>query len=385
MTYKIKPTSTKHRKNASGDYIIVMNKNVKSTEKIGKYVVVKYLFSNDKNNFEEYRTMTIFGKVIVDDSLGDGEIAIDQSIRNAMGIPVGDLENIEVKVAPLKRPFWQVMFDKMYYGNYHFARVHKPDVVDIEKSFCRMTGDSIQVMGALEGKTIIIEKTTSNLKKNINQLLEKVACGSFDGDLSVISEYCTQLETIKLNKQLERIFEVLLPNKESENSYKAVELVLSLKKCDENLRKIFLNNVFELWDWELMTTYKKISLKVPVYTLKEESIKRIDLIKNNQEEISFYTRYPNSELIFGVSPDISGIYLDKYYRDLLQCGILDSVKVKKNRFTIIFNEIMEYGVMFVMSAVATIMAFNGKDNQESLIALLFSIIITMFLIRIRTK
>lgn len=385
MTYKIKPTSTKQRKQALGDYIIVINKNVKLHEKLGKYAAVKYLFVNNKNDIVEYRTMSTFGKIVVDDSLGDDEIAIDQSIRNAIGIPVGSLEGVEVKLAPIKTTVYQKIFDKFHKGDYHFARVHKPDVIDIEKNFCRMKGDSIHVMGALEGKSIIIERAISKLKIKTNEVMEKMAQKNAADSLQMLSTYQGELEKIQLDKSLKSVVERLVSNSEIENSYNAVESILSIENCDEDTKRIFLNNVFELWDWEITTEYKKTSLKVPVYTLQEESIKRIETVKGNQSEISFYTRYPDSEKIFQVNPDINGIYLDKYYRDLIHCNLLDSVKIKKNRIANIFNEIMEYGIMFVMSVVATIMTFNGENNKESMIALLVSLVITGIFIKIRTK
>lgn len=385
MTYNIKPTSTKQRKHAGSDYIIVMNKNVKLNEKIGNYCVVKFLFKNCKTDYVEYRTMNIFGKVVVDNNLGVNEVAVDQTIRNALGIPVGALENIKVKIAPIKNSFWQRVFDSFHYGNYFFARVNKPDVVDIEKGFCRMSGDSIRVMGAMEGKTIIIEKPTSNMKINTNNIIEKMTYGNNSVDLSIIKKYYPQIENIDIPRDLQNILSQILPNKKINNTYEAVEILLQLEKCDEKLRKIFINNIFELWDWEVMSEHKKMSLKIPVYTLQEESKSRINFIKENENEISFYTRYPNAEKIFEVNPDINEIYLDKYYRDLLNCDLLDSVKVKKNRVAIILNEIMEYGIMFVLTVVATIIAFNGENLRYSLIALAISVLITVFMIKIRTK
>ena len=95
-------------------------------------------------------------------------------------------------------------------------------------------------------------------------------------------------------------------------------------------------------------------------------------------------RYPDSDAIFRMMPDLETIRLDKYYRDLLNLNILDSIKIKRSWLDRIKDELVDFGIVFLLTILATFTAF-GTDNQLIIgIEIAISLIVTIILILMRT-
>lgn len=377
MNYQICATTSKQRDSAKGEYIAVINRSVKSREKIGKYAVVKFLFFNEKGNSPEYREMLAIAKIVIDNSLPDDCICIDQSIRNAIGIPFGSLAGVNVNIAPMKLNLLNRIYDFIYKGNCAYARVHKPDVIDIEKNYCRMKSDTIQVLGAIEGKAIIIEKPVSSFELRVGGGFSNLPVDDDEEFFKIVAPYKKQINEIDFTNFLG-----------DKGNQAGCEYILSCIKDNsimEKDKKLLLNSLFEICDWNICSPFIRISMSVPVFPLQKESFERMNSIMKAQNEISFYSRYPDAEKIFSVNPDISSIYLDKYYRDKLRCDLLDCVRVKRNRIAVIMNEIMDYGLTFVISVVAVMLSFFGQNRFQNLLSVMVALVVTTLIIRQRTK
>lgn len=377
MDYHICPTSTEQREAAKGDYIVVMNRNVKAREKLGKFAVVKYLFVNRENDLHEYREMLAIAKTVTDDSLPDDCICMDQSIRNAVGIPFGDVKNVTVRLCGLKLSLGQKIYDFVYPGNYVFARVHKPDVVDIEKNLCRMKSDTIQILGALEGKTILFEKPVSMFELQVGKDFSKCSGDTQEAFVKRFGPYAENIDSIDFADFME-----------IEGCHTGCKCIYDFLKNDaasQNEKNRILSSLYEICDWYIDSQCIRSNMKIPVFPLQSESYERMQSIMQSQEEISFFSRYPDAEKIFHVKPDIGGVYMDKYFRDKLHCDLLDCVRIKRNKVAVIMNEIMDYGLMFALSIVAVMLSFFGQNRIQNLVSICVALGITLFFTMKRTK
>ena len=83
--------------------------------------------------------------------------------------------------------------------------------------------------------------------------------------------------------------------------------------------------------------------------------------------------------------DLETIRLDKYYRDLIGADVLDTVKVKRRLSDRLASEAIDFGLVFVLTVFAAIMALN-QDNATILpIALIISAVAAVILTLIKTK
>lgn len=106
--FKVQSTNEWERKQVKNDYLIAVNNKVKRELHIGKYAIVKRLFENNLSKQPEWRTIVMHCRVVVDDDLNDDEVAMDQTIRNSLGITYVGLDStIRVRIARLKMSAFQ--------------------------------------------------------------------------------------------------------------------------------------------------------------------------------------------------------------------------------------------------------------------------------------
>ena len=107
-------------------------------------------------------------RVVIDETLGDCEVRVDQSLRNALGIPYefsdADKEKFTVEIYPLRLYLFRLRFQHLRYfisyilgRRYLFFRVCKADIPDMEKNICRIPSDSFKLLGCEEGDRVICE------------------------------------------------------------------------------------------------------------------------------------------------------------------------------------------------------------------------------------
>ena len=110
-------------------------------------------------------------RVIVDKSLNDSEIRVDQTVRNAIGIPYGyDEKTTKVEVYPLNLSLPQSMNEYISYflgRRYLFLRVNISDIPDLEKNLSRIPLEAFKLLGTNESNRIVLESPILNNKKYI--------------------------------------------------------------------------------------------------------------------------------------------------------------------------------------------------------------------------
>ena len=323
------PTDVQHRRYAGSDYVIGMNSRTKQAHGIGSAAVVKHLVENERESGDlEWRTLTAYGKTVVDDSLPDQTIALDQTIRNAIGLPYRATVGQVVRLAGLERSATQKIGDRLRPGQRLMMRIGMASPLDMEKNNCRVSEDALSVMRAREGENIWIERCEPDMPAE------------------------------KTN--------VTVPDS------RAV-----LNEADAR----------EINEWMSCENYRLKSFHIRAYCMNERTESAIAAAREKSEEdgTSFSGLYPDAEKILKLENDLETIRLDKYYRDLIRADVLDTVKVKRRLSDRLASEAIDFGLVFVLTVFAAIMALN-QDNATILpIALIISAVAAVILTLIKTK
>jgi len=157
---------TINRNGAKDDYILCVNSSVKKRMHLEKFALVIY------DNPHICRKLKVPCRVIVDNSLDDVHARVDQTLRNAIGIPIEyDEYKVTVQVYPLHlgwRQLWQDFISHKFGRRYLFFRVCKATIPDLEKSLCRIPFDSFTLLGCEVGDKIVCESVI--FEKNIYRL-----------------------------------------------------------------------------------------------------------------------------------------------------------------------------------------------------------------------
>ena len=320
------PTDVQHRRQAGGDYVIGMNSRTKQKFGIDSFAVVRYLVENESRSGDlEWRTLTAYGKTVVDDGLPDQTVALDQTLRNAIGLPYRKTEGQRVRLAALRMSTIQKIGDRLRPGQRLFMRVNMASPLDMEKNNCRVSEDALAVMRSREGEHIWLERCVPD---------------TFDG----ASEKNARTGQ---ERDAER----------------------------------------EVEEWKHCTAYHLQSIHLRAYCTNDKTEEAIEAAREKSEEdgISFSGLYPDAEKVLKLENDLETIRLDKYYRDLLGADVLDTVKVKRRLTDRLASEAIDFGLVFVLTIFAAIMALN-QDNVGILpVSLVISAVAAVILTLIKTK
>ena len=410
-TLKVHGTNYKQRDKAGSDYIVVVNSKKKKEIGLGKYAVVEMLFKNPEMK-GEYRNMITFGKVVVDEELDDDSVGMDQTIRDALGMKFNSTDG-RVKVSPLNRTFSQRLLAGLKPGQTLYMRVNYPSLNDMEKKICRVSADSLRLMKANNGNGLWLQSCGSDFRHDVYRLVDEVVYEKNSDWLDNAKGHChaelnATLEKYFINPKdnssrfsLEEVKELYLDD-EALKDKKDVQYLIALLKCINNptqdarfQRKDYIRNlrsIIAYLEWMYECSYHLVEEKITSYGYNADSENQI---KQYQKEhrgnehadnncFSMDERYPDSDAIFRMMPDLETIRLDKYYRDLLNLNVLDSIKVRRSWLDRIKDELVDFGIVFLLTIVATFTAF-GTDNPLTVgIEIVVSLIITIILIFMRT-
>ncbi len=323
------PTDVKHRRDAGNDYVIGMNSRTKAAYEIGSAAVVRYLVENERESGDlEWRTLTAYGKAVVDDSLPDRTVALDQTLRNAIGLPYRSTKGQIVRLAALEKSIAQAIGDRLRPGQRLVMRVNMASPQDMEKNNCRISENALTLMRAREGENIWIERCIPDMPA------ESLPMSAADEE-------------------------------ETRNAADARE--------------------FE--EWMSCKHYRLRSFHIRAYCTDDKIEDAIAASREKTEEdsTSFNGLYPDAEKILKLENDLETIRLDKYYRDLIGADALDTVKVKRRLSDRLASEAIDFGLVFVLTVFAAIMALN-QDNVGILpVALMISAAAAVVLTLIKTK
>ncbi len=428
--FTVRRTRADNRTKTSNDYVIAMNRNVKEQLHIGNYAAIRNLFMNDHyNEFPEWRTMVVFGKVVIDNRLNDNEVAVDQTLRNSLGMVSNLIDGKPVKIFKLERTFGQKLRGVLRPGQFLCMRVNYPSHNDMEKGLCRISSNALKLLDSNDGNSIWIECCVSGFREDIKKLFNEVIyennAEEYRKNEHLIDSY---FEGIELDKRLyvDRLQKISeLKGKKDIDYIKAVAgLLLAHPDYDDfwkdhgigrkDVQRV-LNSIaaYGEWMYSKETSYRLKDQKLTAFAYDEHSE---SMIRDYQEKRSrerektdevnsapktekkkkpsgnpnepYYSMeelYPDSNRIFDMEIDLETIRLDKYYRDLLSLNVLDTVKIKRRWLESLRDDIIDYGLIFILTVFAAVAAINKDNITVLMIALPISMILTILIMHFRNK
>lgn len=146
---------TINRNGAKDDYIVRVNSSVKKRMHLEKFAVVVF----DHPNIN--RKLKVPCRIIVDNTVDGTQARVDQTLRNAIGIPFEyDESRITIKIYPLRLCWSQLFRDFISHKfgrRYLFFRVCKATIPDLEKNLCRIPFDAFRLLGCEVGDNIVCD------------------------------------------------------------------------------------------------------------------------------------------------------------------------------------------------------------------------------------
>ncbi|MBQ3265764.1 MAG: hypothetical protein IJH07_08310 [Ruminococcus sp.] len=390
--FSVGATRAEHRKSVKNDYIIVMNSNVKKRLDIGRYAVVKKLFINTHVQDPEWRNMVAFGRVVVDDALDDSKILVDQTLRNALGMEYNDISGYQVKLCRLKRTIQQRIRASYRPGQFLYMRVNYPSLNDIEKNNCRISSDSMRLLDSKDGNSIWVECCSSDYRHNVKRLVNEIIYEGnrkkYNTQANIIDQY---FSGIVLPEALYiKDIPALREKKGADYINALAELILDCKSDEDKAKKKYyqkyMNSIVAYGEWINDEAYRLVDEKIIAHEndmVSEQRIRKFQ--EDNKDSDSFEELYPDSDRIFNMNPDLETIRLDKYYRDILDLNVLDSVKIKRHLVEGIKDDIIEYGLVFTLTLFAAVAAITPENLRLMIFTVPISILFTFIIVFIRTK
>lgn len=192
LNIEISATTEIHREKSPYDFVIALNSNVAASNGLKKDVVVSRAINDQENSDQNKKSdLRIYGKLIIDNSLQNDQICMDQTLRNALGIPFesSNHKRSDLSISPLRRSFFQSIRSKLASAlgsRYIFLRVAKPYPPDIEKNICRVPKDALNLIGTdPDNKVVILSCNKSSSEEKGYQLLRhSIKAFEYDSNLN---------------------------------------------------------------------------------------------------------------------------------------------------------------------------------------------------------
>jgi hypothetical protein len=338
------------------DYILVINSKIREKYNLKKYAIVKYLFKHQVESDWEYKEFRTLARVLVDDNLSDNEVALDQTLRNALGIPYNYEENnVMVELARAKLSFKKRLLSIFNSGRHVLLRVEKPDIIDIEKDYCRISDDVIKVLQTDVGKRIVIDGIYPQEEIGLGHIKEVERFINLNENL--VSNFSKELLLLRKIESYDRLVKLLNVNK----------------------------NVLNIVNYIINKNYIIKSIKVEAQATNQSFYDKVKVYRKENKSNTLNTRYPNPLEILNIKNDLMSIHLDSFYRSEINADLLDSVRVRRYWFDIFKTEIIDYGLLFVISVFTTVLAIDSDSFNILPFALGFSLFLTVIIIIYRNR
>lgn len=264
--YRVEKTDD--RKAARSDYIMIIHPETARERHLGRFAAVEYT-PQKRQLMERVRqngsgVLRVACRVVRSEDVGQDYVRLDQTLRNALGIPQELVGQAMVMVYPLDLSLLQSFQDvvsRLLGRRFLFFRVCKAFPTDMEKDFCRLPSDAFRVMGCDPG--------------------DKVVC------------------------------EAVIP------------------------------------DARRPGRFRLLSRTMRAYDVSDRMLdKRIEEENDNPD------RYPPSERLLGVKPDLLRIFLDQDGRGRLGVDVLDPVRCRRNLLDLFSKQLREFGIVMLLSVLA---------------------------------
>lgn len=156
MTSYYNVKGTEDRTGSKDNYIICVNEANK--QKLGKFAVVEHKHKNYEVPLRAY------GRVLVNNSLADHEVMLDQTLRIAVAISYNNDEftgfQEKVRLYPLKISLRKRIFNfiaSKFAIRYIYCRYNIPNIIDVEKELIRISEDTFDLLGCQNSDNVICE------------------------------------------------------------------------------------------------------------------------------------------------------------------------------------------------------------------------------------
>jgi len=149
-SYNVLPTLI--RLGARGDYIVEMREETRRGLKLGKYALVAHEFLGHEGTIK----FVAYGRVLIDNSLEEDCVKIDQTLRDAVRLSVGDkvaLYRLQLSITQRTILFLRRLFS----ARSIWAYVYQAYPRDMEKNICRLSPEAREVLGVSQGDWLRLE------------------------------------------------------------------------------------------------------------------------------------------------------------------------------------------------------------------------------------
>lgn len=163
--FQVGRTESAHRRAAGAEYVACVSKSVKSELGLGSHVVATRRFDTGETPPQKGDRMPVLRArcrltVREPDAQDEEKAMLDQTVRNALGIPFQDPEAYKVDLGRLDRPKRRVVSDRLgawlLRRRAVFMRVCSADPGDMEKELARIPVDVFPLLSARPGERIVI-------------------------------------------------------------------------------------------------------------------------------------------------------------------------------------------------------------------------------------
>jgi hypothetical protein len=153
--FRVLKTAFSHRRLAKGNFIAVVSPAVKSAVPTGHSVLVVH----ERLIGHDIRPLGLPCKLITDGTLENDQVRLDQTVRNAIGIPFEyEPDRTMVSLRPL--PGGKRLADRvavLMRRRYVILRTQKIDIPDMERNFGRCGRSIFDILGCAPGGRLVIE------------------------------------------------------------------------------------------------------------------------------------------------------------------------------------------------------------------------------------
>lgn len=380
MEYRITTTNSAHRKKAHNEYIVALNNRTINKNKFGNYVSVKNLFTHvTKENKKEIRCLSAICRLISDDSLDNDEVAIDQTLRNVIGKYFKNTLNELVKIENIKVPTWFKLRNFFNKGQYLYTRVFMASLLDMEKPYVRINEDSLNIIAGLDGRRVWIENNVNEVTKILDNMIDMITNEDYDLATQLLNDNKNKF-MISINKSNEEL-----------KIYKYAyyyDLILNILNTLKNKTSAMsiseIKNIFEIIKYNIDEENIILHEKVTVHTC-QDIINSVNQAEKDKHTNSFESPHLNPTKIFKEDADLPLISLDAHYRYILHTKPQYGVRIKRVLIDVIKDDIIEYGLVFLLTIFSAAIAINSENFGVLPLAIIFSLIFTIIIMIFRGK
>lgn len=238
------------------------------------------------------------------------------------------------------------------------------------------------MLGTQEGKSIIIENAYSKIEQKIKEIYKLYADNELEKAKRIFAQ-CENYLKISVNSEFQYLFEGCSKEISNKDIYSMMEDIYQNVRTSDSIKE--LRNLCEYLAWEINDDMYLVTSKLKIYATQQDALNEIEKYKREGDCESILDRYPDSKKILKVQPDIYDIYLDKNQREMLKVNLLDNLQIKRNIFDNMKDEIINYGLVFLLTVFTAFITVDMSNPKLLSLPLSISFLFTLLIIFIKNK